>query len=471
MSNALWKWSAVRMRDALAAREVSARELTQSCLDRIGEVNPDVNALVEVRADDSLALADHADARRRAGEQGALLGIPVATKINTELRGYATTEGVVAFADRVADQDAPIAKALRDSGAVFTGRSNSPAFGFRWFSSNDLHGRTLNPWDASRTPGGSSGGAGAAVASGMVPLAQGNDIGGSVRYPAYVNGVVGLRPTQGLGAFTSATGDVDRTLSFETMCVEGPLARSIADLRLTLDAFGQWDPRAFWQVPGNPTAAPSPHANRVGVVRDPGVIKPSAAVDAALTDAAYALEAAGFEVAEIEVPELAEVFRLWYLIVLQEFASGLPQMSGLADAGMNDATRGFLAAAAQWWGEKPTLDDFINGYSRRTTLGRKLQLTLEQYPTLLMPTSADQAMPQDYDVSGVENMIHAVDIQWPMMAIPLLGVPGLSVPTGVVNGLPVGVQLVGRRFDDRRLLDVGEIIEQRAGVFTPVDPR
>src|SRR5699024_9136974 len=143
------------------------------------------------------------DRRRAAGEKlGPLHGVPVAIKINSDQAGYATTQGVVAFKEAIAAEDSPHVASLRRAGAVLMGRSNSPAFAYRWFTNNDLHGRTLNPWDASRTPGGSSGGASSAVASGMVPIAGGNDIGGSVRYPAYACGVVGLRPTVGRVAQT-----------------------------------------------------------------------------------------------------------------------------------------------------------------------------------------------------------------------------------------------------------------------------
>ncbi|MDX3451524.1 amidase [Streptomyces sp. ME02-8801-2C] len=468
----LWTWTATRLRTALTSRDISAREVTQSCLDRISEVNPRINALVDIRPEESLSAADRADTAIRAGDDAPLLGVPVATKINTDHRGYATTDGIVAQADNIATDDAPVVAGLRRVGAVFTGRSNSPAFGFRWFANNDLHGRTLNPWDAERTPGGSSGGAAAAVASGMVPIGHGNDVGGSIRYPSYATGLVGLRPTPGrVASFTSATGTPEHTLAMQTMAVEGTLVRCVADARLALDAVEGWDPRGFWQIPGDPTPPPSPNAKRVGLVRDPGVVPPSPQVDSALTQAARVLEAAGFEVEEVELPLLAEAYRLWYLLVLQEFATQLPQVRKFGDAGMLASAEHTLANAAEWWGAAPSLETFIAGYARRGTLGRQLQLFLERYPTLLLPVSAEQAMTQDQDVAGQESMRHVMEIQWPMMALPPLGVPALAVPTGVTNGLPVGVQLVGRRFDDRRLLDAGEVLERALGSFTPIDPR
>lgn len=226
----LWRWSATEMAQAVAGGLVSSREVVESCLGRIDEVNPHLNALVEVRPDEALSLADEADRRRSAGEElGPLHGVPVSIKVNSDQAGYATTQGVSAFQDAMANEDSPHVASLRRAGAVLMGRSNSPAFAYRWFTNNDLHGRTLNPWDPSRTPGGSSGGASSAVASGMVPIAGGNDIGGSVRYPAYACGVVGLRPTVGRVAQTYHPDDVDASLSVQTMLVQGPLACSVDD--------------------------------------------------------------------------------------------------------------------------------------------------------------------------------------------------------------------------------------------------
>ena len=167
--------------------------------DRIDEVNPKLNALVEVYAEEALEAADRADQAVLAGEElGPIHGVPMSIKINSDEKGKATTNGVVAFQNNIAaDRCSPHVANLRKAGAIFVGRNNSPAFSYRWFTDNDLHGKTLNPWDKSKTPGGSSGGAAVAVATGMMPIAGGNDIGGSVRHPAYATGVAGIRPTAG----------------------------------------------------------------------------------------------------------------------------------------------------------------------------------------------------------------------------------------------------------------------------------
>src|SRR3954454_13979866 len=229
----LWRWSATQLAQGIAAGQISAREATESCLGRIDAVNPSLTALVEVSREEALQAAEDADRRTASGaELGPLHGVPVAIKVNSDQKGHATTNGVVAFKDNIATTDSPQVASLRRSGAIFVGRSNTPAFSYRWFTTNDLHGRTLNPWSAAHTPGGSSGGAAAAVASGMVPLAQGNDIGGSIRYPAHACGIVGLRPSVGRLAHSLYPPGQDQALSTQMMAVDGPLAHSIDDVRL-----------------------------------------------------------------------------------------------------------------------------------------------------------------------------------------------------------------------------------------------
>ncbi len=196
----LWRLGAVELAAGIRARQISARAATTSVLSRIAAVNPRINALPEVMADDTLATADAADRALAAGlATGALHGVPVTIKVNVDMAGHATTDGIVAAKDSIATSDSPLVANLRGAGAVIVGRSNTPAFSLRWFTDNDLHGRTLNPFDPSVTPGGSSGGAAAAVATGMGPIAHGNDYGGSIRHPAWACGVVGLRTTTGRG--------------------------------------------------------------------------------------------------------------------------------------------------------------------------------------------------------------------------------------------------------------------------------
>lgn len=468
----LWRWTATELVHAIQTRNISSREAVTSCLNRIEDVNPTINALVEVSAEEALAAADRADEAVAKGDRlGPLHGIPISIKVNTDQAGHATTNGVVAFKDHIASEDSPQVANLRKAGAIIIGRSNTPAFSFRWFTNNDLHGRTLNPWDVSRTPGGSSGGAAAAVATGMMPIAHGTDLGGSIRYPAYACGVTGIRPTVGRAPSWGAPPNKDPSLSAQTMSVHGSLARSVADLRLALTSLSRYDPRDPLYTPTPLNRAPLKRPIRVGLLRDVGVAKPTAAVHRALDTSADRLGDAGYVVEEVDLPLFEEAYKLWYLLCLEDFRDNLPLVEQVGDEGMKRAAKHYYAVAEEWWGKEPSLANYKRGFARRGTLISELQQLLQEYPLLLLPVSAEQAFAQDTDIANVESMRHAMAAQWPMMAIPVLGFPAIAVPTSVVDGLPVGVQLLGRRFREDTLFDAAEIIEAHADLATPIDPR
>ncbi len=469
----LWRCTAVEMARGIRTRQFSSREAVQSCLARIEQVNPRLNALVEVSGEEALDMAGAADRAVSSGEAlGPLHGVPISIKVNSDQAGHTTTNGVVAFKDNVAEADSPHVKKLREAGAVFVGRSNTPAFSYRWFADNDLHGRTLNPWDAGRTPGGSSGGASSAVASGMMPIAHGNDIGGSIRYPAYACGVAGIRSTVGRIPSWYGPTDADEAPSVQSMLVQGPLARTVADLRIAVDGMSGFDPRDPFTVPASPVAsnAPLPRPVRVGLLRDVGVAAPQPAINEALDAAAAWLGEAGYVVEEIELPLLEEAYRLWYLLAMEEFRQIMPLVEEIGDEGMKRAAATYYAAAEGWWGEKPGLDAYMNGYARRGTLIGRLQSFMQDYPLVLLPVSAEQAFEHDADIASIESGLRVVAAQWSMMAIPTLGFPAISVPTGIADGLPTGVQLLGRRFREDVVFDAAEVIEARSGTLTPIDP-
>lgn len=194
-------------------------------MDRLDEVNGAVNAVTVVLADDALRAAAEADRRvARKDPIGPLHGVPVTIKQNVDAASSATTNEVVAFKDLVAETDSPSVASLKRAGAIVIGRTSTPAFNLRWHIDNALYGPTINPWDKSRTPGGSSGGAAASLALGLTPLAHGNDYGGSIRYPAYCCGVVGIRPTLGRTAAFNATAPEERSLTGQTFSVQGPMS-------------------------------------------------------------------------------------------------------------------------------------------------------------------------------------------------------------------------------------------------------
>src|SRR3954467_7701664 len=237
----LWRLSAENIAGLIRSKKISAKDAATAALARLDAVNPKINAVVDHRPDDVLAQADAIDATlARDGDAGLLAGVPVTVKVNIDQQGYATTNGLKLQRDVIAATNSPVIDNLRKAGAVILGRTNCPAFSYRWFTTNLIHGNTKNPRDPGITPGDSSGGAGAAVAAGIGHIAHGTDIAGSIRYPAYACGVHGLRPTVGrVAGFNAAV--PERTIGAQISAVSGPLARTIGDLRIALRAMSMRD--------------------------------------------------------------------------------------------------------------------------------------------------------------------------------------------------------------------------------------
>ncbi|MBS0224330.1 MAG: amidase family protein [Proteobacteria bacterium] len=467
MHRELWRWSAVDLARAIRNGTVSSREAVQSALDRIAAVNPTINAVVHVLADEALADAARADAARASGAVlGPLHGVPVTIKVNIDQRGCATTNGVVAFRDVIATDDSPPVANLRKAGAVIVGRTNTPAFSHRWFTSNDLHGATRNPWGARLTPGGSSGGAAAAVASGMGALAHGNDFGGSIRYPAYACGVAGLRPTPGRVPAFNPSAKTERPITAQMMSVQGPLARRVSDLRLGLAAMAAADPRDPTWVPA-PLAGPPPaHPIQVAIAPDPfGDTAPE--VSAAVREAGRRLAEAGYVVGEKVPPRLGEAADLWHRLVVNEERRALaPAIRAFGDAKSRRNIDGHLRHAPALDG-----DGILEAFGTRLSLMRDWQLFFEQFPIVVLPVSHRLPFHDDLDQESEAVVTDMMEAQRSLLATPVLGFPSVAVPTGNVDGVPVGVQVVAGRYREDLCLDAAEIIEAHAPVLTPIDPR
>ena len=458
MTDELWRFDAVALARAVAAGEVSSREATESVLERIAEVNPRLNALVEVLEEEALAAADHADAAvARGDELGVLHGVPATVKVNVDLAGHATTNGVVALRDLVAEHDSPPARNLKRAGAVIVGRTNTPAFSLRWFTSNDLHGRTLNPFDPEITPGGSSGGAGAAIATGMGAIAHGNDYGGSIRYPAYCCGVVGLRPTTGRVPAFNATAAEERGITAQLMSVQGPLARTVADTRLALEALAQPDPRDPLAVPALRYDDDAPRSAAL-FARHPAYEADPEVVDA-LHQAGQWLGDAGWTVEEAAPPDFEEADDLWRQLVYDDLRrSVLPAIEETGDELVKVALKLSMEGRPEW-----DRDAFLAGLARRIAIARSWSVFLDRYDVLLLPVSWRKPFAIDEDAQTVERTISLLAAQSPQLATALLGLPGLSVPTGQSDGIPLGVQLVASRYREDRCLTAGEVVERAAG--------
>ena len=464
MKQEYWRLSAVELAQAIRSRQASAREVMQSVLDRIAETNPRINALTAVFPEEALAAADAADAAVERGDAlGPLHGVPVTIKVNVDVAGQATTDGVAAFNDNIAREDSPLVKSMRDAGAIIVGRNNAPAFSLRWFTDNEFHGRTLNPFDAGVTPGGSSGGAAAATAMGMGAIAHGNDYGGSIRYPAWACGVVGLRTSVGRVPSYKASAP-NRIISNQQMSVQGPLTRTVADARLALQVMSRGTPLDPQWVPAPLEQADSARPTRVAVFTrwDRSPVDPSAI--AAVRQAAEWLAKAGYEVEEAEPPHFAEVAAMQFHLVMNDMRrAGEPFMRANGDDALRTVLDHYMAVTPLW-----DRDQYLEALTRRFSIARDWALFLERHPALLMPNSWERQFPVDEDQRSPERVVQILLAQSPMLSTAVLGLPGLAVPTGVSQGLPVGVQLVSNKFREDRMLAAGEVIERASG-FSALD--
>jgi amidase len=461
----LWRLPAAELASLIRAKQVSAQEAAKAALARLDAVNPAINAVVDHRPEDVLAQAEAVDAAiARHEDPGPLAGVPVTVKVNVDQAGFATTNGVKLQRDVIARSDNPVVANLRKAGAVILGRTNAPAFSFRWFTTNLMHGDTRNPRDPGVTPGGSSGGAAAAVAAGIGHIAHGTDIAGSIRYPAYACGVHGLRPTFGRVAAYNASLP-ERPVGPQISAVSGPLARTVGDLRIALAAMVGRDARDPWWVPAPLTGPAMP--KRAALCFNPDGLETVAEVKAAIADAARRLERAGWSVEEIDnTPPLAEAAdlqtRLWlgdgYEAML-EAAEREGDPGALACLrGNRDKVHPFDMAA------------FSRALTRRATLTREWQLFFENYAVLLMPVSGELPFADGLDLRDDASFARVWRAQMPQVGIPFMGLPALTVSTALVGRVPVGVQIVSGRYREDLCLDAGEAIEAAGTPLSPVDP-
>jgi amidase len=457
----IWRWSAVDITAQVRAGSVSCAEVLQAFYQRIDRVNPRLNAIVHADRKGALETANRADDLLRSAPHkvGILHGVPLTIKLNVDVAGEATTNGVPAYAGRIAPADSAVVTSLRNAGANIIGRTNVPPFSFRWFTDNPLHGRTLNPWHADITSGGSSGGAGVSVATGMCALAHGTDIAGSIRYPAYVNGVVGLRTTPGrISSYHPTTSH--RFYGLQSMSAQGPLARSVRDASLGLRAMIAGDTRDPAWVDARLEHSDDAVPVKVALNDEIPGTTVCAEVKEALQQAAAALAAAGYIVERALPPDIEQCVEVWQSIVMTESRFGM--IAGVDATGDPDIKRSVHNMAD--CGPTADLSGYIWAIARRDELRRKWNEFLSRFPIALLPVSCRLPQPWGADLGTVEEMRALVADQSPMIATAALGLPGISVPTGLSSGLPVGVQLVADSFRELRLLAAASVIERNVAM-------
>ena len=462
----IWRLSATEVAALVRTRKLSAREAMQAALDRLDKVNHFINAVVDHRPEDALAQADAVDAMVARGENpGPLAGVPVTIKVLTDQKGYATTNGLKLQRDLIAQTNSPMVDNFWKGGAAIVGRTNTPAFSYRWFTDNQLYGLTKNPRNNAITPGGSSGGAAAATAAGIGHVGHGTDIAGSVRYPAYACGIHGLRLSLGRAPNFNASGP-ERSIGSQIMAVSGPIARTVGDLRLAFAAMAAPDPRDPWYAPV-PLEGP-PFAKRAALWIAPDGLDVAPEVRAALIDAAKRLERAGWTVEEVttNTPPLKEAAELQVnLWIGDNYEAQLAAAEREGDPGALACLRGHAEL-----GRSLDFGTYSKTLSRRATLARDWQMFFDRYPAVLMPVSGELPFPDQLDLRDAESWARVWRAQMPVIGTPFMGLPGLTVSTGMVGQTPVGVQLVAARYREDILLAAGEAIEAGGVPPSPVDP-
>jgi len=440
------------MAAAIRAGETTSEELVTDALAQIDEHDGDVNAFTVVLREEALKQARGVDAAD-PGSLGPLAGVPVSVKDHIWMADQPATNGSPALRDFVPTEDAvPVAR-LRAAGAVVVGKTNNPEFCYRGYTDNAVWGLTRNPWSLDRTPGGSSGGAGASVAYGATPVALGTDGGGSIRIPAAFCGIVGHKPTFGL---------VPKMPGFRgwpSLSVDGPLTRTVRDAALALSVIAGAAPAdpASWPVPLADLAEVDWSTLRVAVSEDLGWAPVEQVVRGAFRQAVDALADAGARITEAQ-PDAAYPTRLWNDIALPEgFASEGPL---LAHPGIDTTTRGIIEA-----GRAATAQDYLDAQERRREVTSVWETFFESHDVLLAPSMPVPAFPTDVEgpafIDGTP--VDPFFDDWCVLALPanLTGQPACAVPTGLTpDGLPVGMQVIGPRWSDARVLSVAAAWER-----------
>lgn len=459
MAEELWRYSAHELAGMIRQREVSSREVVMSHLARIEAVNPAVNAVTVALADSALAAADAADG---TSPQGIFHGVPFSIKENIDCVGSATTQGLPAFAEALPEMDAPVVERMKAAGAIPLARTNLPEMAFRITTDNPLHGCTNNPFDPTRTAGGSSGGEGAALATGMSPLGLGNDIGGSLRNPAFCCGITSLKPTTGRIPAAGSIPGAEQPIGFRLMAVEGPMARSVADLRLALSVLAGWHVRDPFSVTAPLTGAAAPR--KAALVTEMPFTRLPASFVAAIHRAGQVLEEAGWQVAEVEVPELARVNEIWGRVLAADIEAMLPLLSQLMSERPVNLLQGLLAKY------DPAALHGTQVFMERDRLAMAWSRMFVDWPVVIGPTWADQQFLHDADLdpeSGIETTLNRLQFITPGN---LLGIPSVALPCGTAAGLPLGVQVYAERWREDLCLEAAELIEAAVGSAKPVDP-
>jgi len=440
----------------LRARDVSAREVMHAHLDRVAERNPRLNAIVTLDGERALDAAGRADAALAAGaDVGPLHGLPVAHKDLLLTRGMRTTFGSPLFRDFVPEQDSVVVERLRAAGAIAIGKTNTPEFGAGSQTFNPVFGATLNPYDETKTCGGSSGGAASALAAGMLPIADGTDMGGSLRNPASFCSVVGLRPSPGVVPSWPVAD------AWSTLSVDGPMARTVADVALMLRAIAGPDPRS--PIPATAAIGATPLERdlagaRVAWWTTLGGAPVDPRVRLIVNEQRRVFEALGCAVEDAE-PDFTDFDAVFKTVRALAFLTGVAPRIGTRLGEVKETIRWEIDRGARL-----TAVEIASALTRRTELFHRMREFMSRYDCFVLPTT--QVPPFDVseqyptEIDGI-RMETYIDWMQSCYFISIVSNPAISVPCGfTTDGLPVGLQIVGRHHDDWGVLQIAHAFEE-----------
>ena len=456
--------SALEMAEAVRTGQIRPTELVEAHLERIARLNPKLNAFVHLDATGARRQAKSAEEAIAAGDRlGTLHGVPITIKSSIDVAGWPCPCGSRLRRDYVAGSDAPLVARLRKAGAILLGNTNTPEFLMAYETDNVITGRTNSPWDVERTPGGSSGGEAAAIAARCSAGGVGSDGGGSIRIPAHFSGICGLKPTPGripaTGHFPASAGP------FVYLGVVGPMARTVADVRILFEAMAGPD---F----GDPMSSPVPVRRpseaeirnlRIGYFEDDGRIPVTPETRAAVRKAATGLENSGFTVERYLPDELEPIRRIWWNL----FGRAGQIVMGPLYAGRETELSPILKEFIGIVRSEPefTLGEFMNTLLERDALRGRFLRAMQRFPVLLCPACAVPAFrhsEREWKIEG--KTVSYLDAMSYSQWFNALGLPAAVAPVGrSPEGLPIGVQIVGQPFEEEVILAIAEKIEAACG--------
>ena len=453
--------NATELADLITKKETSSKEVVEAHLNRISEVNPYLNAITLTLDESAIEAAEKADNASEEDRKRPFHGVPFTIKENIDFKGTPTTNGIPLLAESMPPRNAPIVDRMIKAGAIPMGRTNLPEMGMRLDTDNPLRGRTFNPWNKELTPGGSSGGEAAAIATGMSPFGLGNDIGGSLRNPAYCCGIASLKPSIGRLPFVNSIEPfIDMGIA-SAFITDGPMARSVKDLRRGLSVMAGRhieDPQSV----DTPLSGSVPEKPKAALVKDISNFKLPEATIREIEKAGSILSKNGWLVEEVEAPEVERVVEIWGTVLNNGLLEALP------DELFKPETAEYLRRFCE-----PFITNGINleeALIERRRLRRLWSSFLTEYTVCIGPTWSNLPWPINTDLDPDKGDTVLKESFIFIAPGNCLGIPSVALPMGVVDGLPTGIQVYSELYREDLCLLAAEIIEKERDCPTPIDP-